>query len=90
MELGSGTDLGFYTSLAFADSTFKCHNERKWFALWRYRYTHYIHVPTNTVHVPYRITTGIMMDSGSVKTGMYLAIGRLYAGIADCEPWPVD
>ena len=31
-----------------------------------------------------------MMDSGSVKTGMYLAIGRLYTGIADCERWPVD
>ena len=38
----------------------------------------------------YQITTGTMTDSDSVKTGMYLAIGRLYTGIADCERWPVD
>ena len=33
---------------------------------------------------------GTMTDTGSVKTGMYLAMGRLYTGIADCERWPVD
>ena len=49
-----------------------------------------VHVPT-----PYKnpVTAGTMTGSGSMKTGMYLAIGGLYtvqAGIADCERWPVD
>ena len=36
------------------------------------------------------MTTGTMKDNGSVKTGMYLAIGRLYTDMADCERWLVD
>ena len=48
----------------------------------------YTHVPTSTGYVP--ITLGTMMDRGSLRTGMYLAIGRLYTGIADCERWGVD
>jgi len=31
-----------------------------------------------------------MTDSGSVKTGMYLVVGRLKTGMADTERWPVD
>ena len=46
-------------------------------------------VPTNTVHVP--ITTGTVTDSGSVKTGLLVTIGRyIYTDMADCERWPVD
>ena len=35
-----------------------------------------VHVLTNTEHA--LITTGTMVDRGSVKTGIYLSIGRLY------------
>ena len=38
----------------------------------------------------YQVATGTMTDRGSMKTGMYLAISRLYTGIADSERWPVD
>ena len=44
---------------------------------------------TNTVLVPNNYMHN-MTDSGSVKTGIYLSVGRLYTGIADCERWLVD